>query len=66
MKYDDFGSLAYIQSIRNRTKQDYAKAYAWYLKHSLADQPPTHDGLSYMAAKAVRLRLEGFRLDNHK
>ena len=64
MKYDDFGILAYVQSIRNRAKQDYAKAYAWHLKQGEVGDSPDRGKLSYMAAQAVRLRLEGFCLND--
>ena len=61
-KYDDFSILAYVQGIRNRAKQDYAKEYAWYLKQGKAGDGPDRGNLSYMAAQAVRLRLETFVL----
>ena len=62
MQYDDFASLAYIQSIRNRAKQDYAKAYAWYLKQGKTGARPERGKLSYMAAQAVMIRLDGLCL----
>ena len=63
MKYDDFGILAYIQGIRIRAKQDYAKRYAWYLKQGEIGSWPDRGKLSYIAAQGVRLRLEKFCLD---
>ena len=45
----------YIRSIRNARKQEYAAAY---VSHLLYGEPePSTEGLSYMAAQAVRLNI---------
>lgn len=56
---------AYLKSIRNPTKHDYANHYADYLYSHLITghpqftvEPSTPSQLSYMAAQAVRLRLQ--------
>jgi hypothetical protein len=57
---------AYIKSIRNHAKQDYASSYALHLLRGdpapdtddqIRDGSPAYPGLSYMAAQAVRMRL---------
>ncbi len=57
---------AYVLSLRNHAKQDYAAAYAFHLLRGepapascdrLRDGSPAYPGLSYMAAQAVRMRL---------
>jgi hypothetical protein len=49
----------YINAIRNVDKQKYARAYARYLQRGgPAPVTPPADTLSYMAAQAIRLRLD--------
>ena len=50
----------YIRSIRNDSKQDYARSYAVWLESGgdpLSENGPGRSDLSYMAAQAVRDRL---------
>ncbi|HEU5407205.1 MAG TPA: hypothetical protein VFU48_05525 [Nitrospira sp.] len=46
----------YIDKIRNPLKRSYAASYYDYLRNG-GDEPTRPEGLSYMAAQAVRLEL---------
>ena len=46
----------YIDSIRNRHKREYAASFYDYLRNG-GEEPSRPEGLSYMAAQAVRLEL---------
>jgi hypothetical protein len=50
-------TAAYIRSIRNSLKRQYAEAFARYLANGGKGPEPVRGELSYMAAQAVRLHL---------
>jgi hypothetical protein len=50
-------TAAYIRSIRNPLKRQYAEAFARYLASGEEGPEPDRGALSYMGAQAVRLRL---------
>ncbi len=54
----------YIASIRNARKRAYAVAYLAWLRGQAASEPE-YAPLSYMAAQAVRLTLNGIEAGTH-
>lgn len=51
----------YIKRIRNTNKKDYAIAFWSWIQAGEQGAEPNHNGLSYMAAQAVRTNLYCFR-----
>ena len=52
----------YANLIRNSRKRQYAFAYIQWLRNGAVGIDPTYDGLSYMAAQAVRLHIDFMNL----
>ncbi len=51
----------YLRTLRSADKRAYAAAYVAWLKNPNASDPPGRGALSYMAAQAVRMRLDSAR-----
>lgn len=52
----------YGNLIRNKAKRDYAFAYIAWLKNGAVGYEPERGRLSYMAAQAVRMTIDGMKL----
>lgn len=51
----------YANLIRNKTKRHYANAYINWLRNGAEGFAPERGTLSFMAAQAVRMRLESMK-----